>query len=326
MCGYMGAGSGGAHNYIQGEFMNCKSVCPFLLLLLIASPAALRAQPASVAAPQASAERGAYGAMSISSSKNSVAGYSVLLTPAAGYDFNSHLGMEAGLPYYALASTEVVTITTQGGRSMTQSNDASNLLGDLYLRFALTGAPIKSLLYQGTVTGRAPTGDAASGVSTGRATWNWNNRFEVDAFRIAPYVEAGIGNTEADSNRYLRSYTTLGYVAPFAAGMNIDLGRHLGFDASTYYDLPFGDQKLYSRVSRTDASLPITSGRLASYMQGGPALTEDHGFNGALTYTPTPRFALSVYYNRSISDALDEAMATLSFHIGHIDGQSRGRD
>jgi hypothetical protein len=148
---------------------------------------------------------------------------------------------------------------------------------------------------------------------------------ELGTGRVAPYIEAGVGNSLADSTKYHRTYTTLGYVAPFASGLIFDLGHNLSFDASTYYDLPFGEQKLYSRVVQRGVTVPVGTRTLVHrpiasqfFSQGGASLTEDHGYNGSLAFSPTKRVLLSVNYNRSIPDALDAVSATLSVRFGHM--------
>jgi hypothetical protein len=273
------------------------------------------------------ADRGTYGVLTILGAKDSVSGYSNVWTPAAGYDFARRFSVEAGIPYYALASSAVqkVVVSRSGVGTETVNSSSTNLLGDVYLRLAGNFEPSDSVRYQLTARGTAPTGNTTYGISTGRATWNVNNHLEAGSARVIPYLEAGVGNSIADTAKYYRSYTTLGYIAPFAAGLNVDLSHHLSFDASTYYGLPFGDQKLYSREVPSGTVLSSGNRRnrpiLDQYLsQGGAGLTEDHGFNGSLAFAPTERLVLSASYNRSIPDALDSAAISLSLRFGHVSG------
>lgn len=276
-----------------------------------------------------SAERGAYGALTVQGAKDSLSGYSNLWNFSAGYDFGQRLSLEAGIPFYALASSSVeqATVSHTGVGTTTQQTSATNLLGDVYLRGIFACTACGRVGYTLTAKATAPTGDTSAGISTGRATWNLNNHVESALGRVTPYLEAGAGNTIADSSKYYRSYTTLGYIAPFAAGLSVNLARRVSFDASTYYDLPFGNQKLYSREVARGTSIPPGTFRnrpvLEQYMsQGSASLTEDHGYNGSLSIAPTPRVSLSASYNRSIPDALDSVTLALSFRVGHIPGGS----
>ncbi|HEX7728355.1 MAG TPA: hypothetical protein VF392_04905 [Terracidiphilus sp.] len=273
------------------------------------------------------ADSGVYGALTILGAKDSVNGYSSLWTPAIGYDLPKHFSLEAGIPYYALASSAVqkVTASRSGVGTETVETSSANLLGDMYLLATGHFEPSQAFRYQINAKGTAPTGDTTNGISTGRATWNVSNHIEAGSARVIPYLEAGIGNSTADTAKYYRSYTTLGYIAPFAAGLNIDLGHHISFDASTYYDLPFGDQKLYSREVPSGTVIGASGRRnrpiLDQYMsQGGAGLTEDHGFNGSLAFSPTERVTFTASYNRSIPDALDSVAISLSLRFGHASG------
>jgi hypothetical protein len=273
------------------------------------------------------ADSGVYGALTVLGAKDSVTGYSNVWTPAIGYDLPKHFSLEAGIPYYALASSAVqkVVVSRSGVGTETVETSSTNLLGDVYLLLAGNFLPSDSIRYQFTAKGTAPTGDTTYGISTGSATWNVNNHIEAGSARVIPYLEAGIGNSIADTAKYYRSYTTLGYIAPFTAGLNIYLGRHTSFDASTYYDLPFGDQKLYSREVPSGTTIDTANGQnrpiLDQYLsQGGAGLTEDHGFNGSLSFSPTSRVTLAASYNRSIPDALDSVAISLSLRFGHVSG------
>lgn len=283
----------------------------------------------SVGPKMSNMDRGAYATITVLGAKDSVSGYSNVWTPAIGYDLPRHFSLEAGIPYYALASSAVqkVTISNSGVGTETVQSSSTNLLGDVYVLLAVNPNLSESVRYQFTARGTAPTGDTTYGISTGRATWNVNNHIEVGSARLIPYLEAGIGNSLADTTKYYRSYTTLGYVAPFAAGLNIGMGKYLSFDASTYYDLPFGDQKLYSREVLDGTVIGTVSRRnraiLQQYLsQGGADLTEDHGFNGSLSFAPASRVTLTASYNRSIPDALDSVAVSLSFHFGHMNSAS----
>ena len=304
---------------------NALLIALILCALVPVSVAQITADP--TASNARNTDSGAYGALTILGAKDSVSGYSNVWTPAIGYDLPKYFSLEAGIPYYALASSTVkkVVVSRSGAGTETVETSSTNLLGDVYLLATGHFEPSQSFRYQISAKGTAPTGNTTYGISTGRATWNVNNHIEAGSARVIPYLEAGIGNSTADTAKYYRSYTTLGYIAPFAAGLNIDLGHHISFDASTYYDLPFGDQKLYSREVPSGTVIGASGRRnrpiLDQYMsQGGAGLTEDHGFNGSLAFSPTERVTFTASYNRSIPDALDSVAISLSLRFGHASG------
>jgi hypothetical protein len=288
---------------------------PTVVLVLCCALSAL-----AQSAPSAPyAESGVYAVVNASGSKDQLNGFSSQFSTGLGYDLNRALSVEAGISYYPLVSSEQTSTTATGSTKKSVNNE----LGDAYCSLVF-GSKIESLAYQGVLQATAPTGSSSIGISTGRATWHWNNHLETDLGPVSPYIEAGLANSLADTKKYHRSYTTFGYVAPAAAGLNFDLGHKLSFDASTYYDKPFGDQKVYSRVvGRSAAMGSAAHGRKRSittqaYTQGGAVLAEDHGYNGSLSLNATKRATFEVSYNRSIPDALDTITATLSYRFGHL--------
>ncbi|MDR3764185.1 MAG: hypothetical protein P4M01_08840 [Acidobacteriota bacterium] len=299
------------------------------LILVLAMLSTLPLLAQSTAAEPPLSARGYYFNFATIGAHDSAAGYSMQIIPAIGRDFQGRFTVELGAPFYPLAGSHVTSSTTVRGVTTTTTSNVTAVWGDMYAVFYgnFKAGPAR---YKLTLKGTAPTGDTASGISTGRATWNWANHLEVGK-NIAAYVDFGLANTLADSTQYHRSYTTLGYVVPMAAGLNIPLGKRLALDASSYYDLPFGDQKLYSRTVSRNSALPVGTRlgggeRLNQYLlQGGASLTEDHGYTGSVSYQATRRVGLEVSYNRSIPYALDTVTAALSVRLGHSAEEKPGQ-
>jgi hypothetical protein len=155
-------------------------------------------------------------------------------------------------------------------------------------------------------------------MSTGRATWNWNNRAEKDFNRLTPFVEATLGNSLANSKRFRRPFTTLGMVSTYTGGTSIDLFKKLGFEASAYDVLPFGDQKIYSHTGKLLDPTKKRAFEQAAVTSGTASLTKDHGFSGDFSINPSKRVAVDLAYNRSIAYALDTYSASVSFRLGHL--------
>src|SRR5579872_3602456 len=76
-----------------------------------------------------------------------------------GYNFNSHVSVDGGLPVYFVRPSNSTTSTT----STSSSNGIGNVYGQARVTFA---NPLVN--FESTLTGTAPTGDQATGFSTGR--------------------------------------------------------------------------------------------------------------------------------------------------------------
>jgi hypothetical protein len=72
----------------------------------------------------------------------------------AGYDFNKHFGVFAGMPLY-FANTQTTTAQVNGTATTTTTNVTNNGLGNAYFGFAMR-APNKTLDYSSTLTLAAP--------------------------------------------------------------------------------------------------------------------------------------------------------------------------
>jgi hypothetical protein len=195
-------------------------------------------------------------------------------------------------------------------------------LGDFYARLN-ANRPSDILTYSTSLTATAPTGDTSAGISTGRATVNWDNRMEHDFGRMTPFAEGSIGNSLGNSLKYKRSYTTLGAASEFRGGMGLNLHKNVGVEASGYADVGYGNQKLYSRSVRKGTNgtgnpkhpRPFDT----SYLSTGTAsLVEDRGLSADLSLTPFPRMNLDLTYNHSIHFALDSVSATVGIKLGHL--------
>src|SRR5215470_5144718 len=157
------------------------------------------------------------------------------INTSAGYNFNQHFGMDVGMPFYFVRASSTV-----GGTS-------SNGVGNPYIqgRLRFLGPAVN---FGSTLTGFAPLGDSRKGLSTGRATFDWNNHFDHSFSRLTPFAEVGIANTIADSQLFFRPYTTLGFNTHFRAGAIYDLWKFLSVGASGYDILPSGQQTVFSKV------------------------------------------------------------------------------
>ena len=276
----------------------------------------------------AGTDKGFMSTASFTESHDSSLGWATELDSTAGYDFSRHVNVSAGLPIYLVQPIAQTTGTQQ-------VNNSYNSLGDAFvnLNYKVDGP----LGYAGTVTGTAPTGDTKTGISTGRATFGWNNHFEHEISRFTPFVELGIANSNTTLERLhglgsgvgkhglLNDYASLGAISRFSGGASIDLFRSLTFAASAYDELPFGNQKVYSRLLPKGVAGGVLNTRknptkfeLAALTTGSASIADDNGFETVLSANPTPRIEVAVAYQRSIHNALNTVAFSTSYRFGHV--------
>src|SRR5262249_3695528 len=135
------------------------------------------------------------------------------------YDFNKVFAMGVGVPVY-LSFNQLPSSITPGTTITPQMlTPTYNNIGDVRLALKFT-SPTPILRYVATITGTAPTGDTSTGISTGRATADFNNRLEFDLGPITPMAELGIANSNALINMVKRPYSTLGALSHFKGGLS----------------------------------------------------------------------------------------------------------
>jgi hypothetical protein len=227
-------------------------------------------------------------------------GSSVLkLDSTLGYDFNKHFGVFAGVPVYF---SHVASSATTG----TTTSSGGNGLGNVYLGFSLR-APNPTLDYSSTVTAGAPTGDTKKGLSTGRASIDWDNRFEHSFDRLTPFFDGGLANTVPDSVFLTRRFTSLGAITHLEEGADFDLVRHFSVGGSAYQIVPFGNQKIFSRLARRGQSPASGSG-----------LTRENGFSTWVGFEPTPIWRAEIGYTRSTTFELNSFAFNLRVNFGKL--------
>lgn len=279
-------------------------------------------QAQSAPPPLPTAGGGIYLVSSVGVAHSSDAGWSSAMNWAVGYDVSENFGLEAGIPFYALTSTQRVTT---GGT--TQSTHYESL-GDAYLTLK-TGKDFGAIDYTTTLTGTVPTGDTSAGVSTGRATFTWNNHFEREFHSFTPFAEGSLGNSLASTQNYRRAFTTLGMVSEFQGGVALKLAKRAGLEGFAYDDVGYGDQKVYSQRVAKGAAGVGTPGKthrpfdLAYLTQGSAGLAADHGLATVLTVLPSPRVGVQFGYNRSLHYATDTVSFAVAYRWGHVRGPQK---
>src|SRR5262249_47326814 len=139
---------------------------------------------------------------------------------------------------------------------------------------------------------------------------------------VTPFLEAGFGNSVPDTRRVTRTYTSLGYVSNFEEGATVDLRSHFSLGASVYEVVPFGNQKIYSKVVRKGStSSGSGNGRDLSRrlsLASGSGLTREDGANVWLGFQPTPVWNAAVGVSRSITFGYTSVIFRTGVNVGRL--------
>jgi hypothetical protein len=247
------------------------------------------------------------------------------LATGVGYSFNRHFGMDMGVPYYFIGTPSSIK---QKNPNAVSGEGFGSIGMDLKWNY-----PGPALNYASTVHLTAPTGDQKKGLSVGHATWNFANHIEHGWGSFTPFLDAGVGNTIADTRFFHRPYMTFGYNASFEAGIELDPGP-FSLTASAYDIAPWGTQTMISRIFRcpsgTKCSASGTSTNRKGYRDtsiqtGGANLTRDNGFNAGIEVKPVKYLDLEASYSRSVPLQVSSFSFGVSLDIGSLLRQSSNR-
>lgn len=235
-----------------------------------------------------------------------------------GYDFNKHFAVFTGIPIY-LTSFPGGTTSSSG---TTTSGGTNSGLGNFYLGLAFR-APNPILNYSSSITAGAPTGDSKKGLSTGRGTIDWSNHFDRSFHRLTPFFEAGLSNTVSDSLLIARPFTSLGKIGHFEEGADYSLHHHFSVGASAYQIVPFGAQKVFSKLIRSGQSAGSKGSRSKNAFQQAPVtsgndLTREDGFTTWIGFQPSQIWRAEIGYSRSATFDLDSFSFNLSINFGKL--------
>jgi hypothetical protein len=234
----------------------------------------------------------------------------------AGYDFNRHFGVFAGMPLY-FANTQTTTTQVNGTATTTTTNVNNNGIGNAYFGLAMR-APGKTLDYGSTLTLSAPTGSTTKGFSSGRANFDWDNRFEHSFDRLTPFFEGGLANAVPDSGLSTRPFTSLGMLSHLEEGAEFELVKHFSVGGSGYEIFPFGNQKVFRRLGGKG---PGGQGKGKNSFDlaaetSGTGLTRENGFNSWVAFDPTPLWRVQFGFSRSATYNLNSFGFNLRMNLG----------
>jgi hypothetical protein len=235
-----------------------------------------------------------------------------------GWDFNKNFGVYGGIPFY-IASVPGATATTT---TTATSSSSTHGMGNAYLGMAFR-APGSSLDYAGAITASAPTGSTSNGLSTGRAGLDFTNHIGHSFSRFTPFLEAGISNTVPDSAFSTRPFTSLGAVTHFEEGADYEVAKHIYVGASGYEIVPFGNQKIFSKLVGKGGQGGGGKGSGGNTFDqnaetSGADLTRENGFNGWVAFEPTPLWRVEAGFTRSATFNLNSFAFNLRFNVGKM--------
>jgi hypothetical protein len=237
------------------------------------------------------------------------------LDSALGWDFNSHFSTFAGLPVYFDHLTSTSTATTAS------SNPSHNGIGNAYLGLALQ-EPNRTLSYASALTVAAPTGDTKKGLSTGRATVDWDNHLQHAFHRFTPFFDGGLGNTVPDTALITRPFTSLGFVTHLQEGGGYLLSPHFAINASAYEIVPFGNQKVFSKLVAPGQAARGSGahGRVFDVVPeaSGNGLTRENGFSTWASFELSKIWAVDLGYTRSVTFDLNSFAFNLRMNVGRL--------
>jgi len=242
------------------------------------------------------------------------------LDTTVGYDFTRHFGVDFGVPFYFVSPSS--TETSSGGTS-------HNGIGDAYAEIRATfNNPL--LNYATVLTGAAPTGDTKTGLSTGRATFDWTNHFDKGVLGLRPFVNVGVANTISDTTFFTRPFTTLGMNTHEEGGISWSVLPFVRVGAAYYAIEPWGTQKVFSKfVGRQALGAPMVGRghgpfQNAAETTGTSDLTRDNGFSAWVSGRAFNLLDLELGYERSVKYDLNTVSFLVGFNIGSLVRKARG--
>jgi hypothetical protein len=290
--------------------MHSSGIRKFTLASLVVGIFFLAGSAFAQVVPAAQTGKGLVSYAQFTGSSNST-GRVFELNSSVGYNFSGHFGVDVGVPFYFVQAS-----ASSGG---TNTSGLGNVFVDGRLRF-----PNPVVNFASVLTLAAPTGDANKGLSTGRGTFDWTSRFDRTFGALTPFVEAGVANTEADSQSFVRQFTTLGFNSHFRGGANVTLGKIFTVGAAAYDILPSGQQKVFSRLVQAGGSGAASAGghgrvfATAHETTGSADIARDNGFSGWFDASPSRFLDFEVGYTHSIHYALDTVTFGIGVNIGSL--------
>jgi hypothetical protein len=232
-------------------------------------------------------------------------GQFTILDTSLGYDFNDHVGIDIGVPYYFFRVTPHLV---PGERHFWDNN-----VGDPYADLRLT-FDNRILNYATIFSFSIPVAETGA-FSTGRVGVDWFNHFDRPVGPFTPYVNAGISNGLLDTRllsqpfRIFDSFKSLGFLADAEGGVTMKVFKRVAIGGSYYALQPSGSQKLYTANGiQNFFLLPNGSADVSN-------LTHDRGYSAFIRMNPTRFMYIEPAYVHSLKLNTDAATLTVGFDL-----------
>jgi hypothetical protein len=134
-------------------------------------------------------------------------------------------------------------------------------------------------------------------------------------------VDAGVSNTVPDSAFFTRPFTSLGVITHFEEGADYELVKHFYVGASGYEIVPFGNQKIFSKLVGKGGTGGKGKGGNTfdnNAVTSGADLTRENGFNGWVAFEPTQLWRVEAGFTRSATFNLNSFAFNLRFNVGKM--------
>jgi len=229
-------------------------------------------------------------------------GFITDINSTVGYIFDNHFSMNMGVPYLFISPSSSKTGTTSVA-GMGNPN--------VGIRYSRKG---QLLDFSTSLNGAVPVASSAKGLSTGRVTFDWDNHFAHGFDLFTPFLDVGLANSVSDTRFLHRPYISLGTLAHFECGSELDLGDKFSVSASGYDILPWGPQQIFVRGKKSSSGST----------KGGATLTRDDGINLGLDYNLSRFVDLSAGYSYSAYNALNTFSFGVDFNLASWRRKRRG--
>ena len=238
------------------------------------------------------------------------------LDTSAGYNFSRHVAVSAGVPFYFVGGS---TTSATG----TSSSYSASGIGAPRLALQLA-FPRPAFSYASGITVFLPAGNTDYGMSTGRTSFDWNNRIERAFHRVTPFGELGMGNTVVDTTNFNRPYSSHGYNAHFQGGVNVAVAEKILWGASAYDIAPWGTQTIYSRTKSHSTNAQGSGAAQnrffdsAGVTTGSADIGKDNGFSTWFDFALAPPVEAEIGFTRSVHFALNTVSFNLRFDLARM--------
>jgi hypothetical protein len=282
------------------------------VVMLLASAVAGFAQ-----APVPAMEHGSgLGEMEAMQGELGSSGSVIRLDSTVTYDFSKHFGVFGGVPFYFVGAPAT---TTTAGTASTSTHGAG--VGNVFLGLVFR-APNHMVNYASAITVAGPTGSKSLGLSSGRGTVDWSNSFDRSFGPVTPFLDAGLSNSVPDTNLVTHPFTSLGIVSHFEEGASLDLPHHFSVGASLYEVVPFGNQKVFSKLVKQGDSRGGSSnghdGFKHDFLTTGTDLTRENGTNVFVGFEPNGFWSAQAGVSRSMTFGYNSFVFRTALNVGRL--------